>query len=405
VSTTSVAGGRRALAALAALALLASACSGEDGNEVDGAGEPAPAETTTTSLTPDEAAVAYAERGPYPVGITTLELDGEVPVEVWYPAAEGTTGEDTYDVRDLVPSSVRALLTADVPAAFTIDAGRDADAADGEFPLVLFSHGFTGIRQQSSFLTSHLASWGMVVAAPDHWSRDLYHVLGELLGEPQPEERDDVDDLRRTRDLLAAESASDDSVLSGHVGTDEVAAVGHSAGGGTVLGFAGDDGVAGYVSLASGGGVGRDDQGGEVHTLPDTPSMFLAGRLDGIVPWDTVTRAAYEAAPEPSDLWVLDGVGHNGFDDFCTFGGGTGIIGVAEASGLGPVLDAQPQFRALGEDGCLPPAAPVGETFPVVRHAVTAWLRHVLGLDSVRIGLGPDVAGAYPVGVEISSKP
>ena len=133
---------------------------------------------------------------------------------------------------------------------------------------MLFSHGFTGIRQQSSFLTSHLASWGMVVAAPDHWSRDLYHVLGELLGEPQPEERDDVDDLRRTRDLLAAESGSDDSVLSGHVGTDEVAAVGHSAGGGTVLGFAGDDGVAGYVSLASGGGVGRDDEGGEVHPFP-----------------------------------------------------------------------------------------------------------------------------------------
>jgi predicted dienelactone hydrolase len=386
-----------------ALALLAGAgaCSGDDDGG-DGASTE-PADTTTTSLTPEEAAVAYTEPGPYPVGVTTLELDGGVPVEVWYPAAEGTTGQDTYDVRDAVPASVEALLTADVPAEFTIDAGRDADVADGEFPLVVFSHGFTGIRQQSSFLTSHLASWGMVVAAPDHWSRDLAHVLGRVLGEPEPEERDDVDDLRETRDLMAAESESDDSIFAGHVTTDEIAAVGHSAGGGTVLNFAADDGVVGYVSLASGAQVGADS-GEETHTLPDTASLFVAGRLDGVVPWDTVSQAAYEAAPAPSELWVLDGVGHNGFDDFCTFGGGTGIIGVAEASGLGAFLDAQPQFRSLGEDGCLPPAVPVTETFPVVRHVVTAWLRQALGLDAEPVGLGPDVAGSYPVAVQIETK-
>ncbi|MDD9368698.1 MAG: hypothetical protein PV358_01145, partial [Acidimicrobiales bacterium] len=334
---------RRAAVAATLVVALVAACGGDDDST-----DPSPesGEATTTSLTAEQAAVAYTEPGPYPVGVTTLELDGGVAVEVWYPAVEGTTGQDTYDVRDLVPPSVQTLLSADVPAKFTTDAGRDADVADGEFPLVLFSHGFTGIRQQSSFLTSHLASWGMVVAAPDHWSRDLAHVLGGVLGEPPPPERDDVDDLRETRALMAAETESDGSRFAGHVGTDEVAAVGHSAGGGTVLGFAADDGVAGYVSLASGAGVGRDD--GDDVTLPDTPSLFVAGRLDGVVPWDTVSQAAFDAAPAPSDLWVLDGVGHNGFDDFCTFGGGTGIIGVAEASGLGSFLDAQPQFRALG---------------------------------------------------------
>jgi dienelactone hydrolase len=378
------------------VAMLAVACSGDDDSS------PEPGDTTTTSLTAEQAAVAYTEPGPYPVGITTLELAGGVAVEVWYPAVEGTTGQDTYDVRDLVPASVQALLTADVPAEFTIDAGRDADVADSEFPLVLFSHGFTGIRQQSSFLTSHLASWGMVVAAPDHWSRDLAHVLGGVLGEPPPPERDDVEDLRETRALMAAEDESDGSRFEGHVGTDEVAAVGHSAGGGTVLGFAPDDGVVGYVSLASGAGVGRD--AGDDVALPDTPSLFVAGRLDGVVPWDTVSQAAFEEAPAPSELWVLDGVGHNGFDDFCTFGGGTGIIGVAEASGLGSFLDAQPRFRALGEDGCLPPAVPVAATFPVVQHVVTAWLREVLGLDAEPVGLGPDVAGSYPVEVQIDTK-
>lgn len=389
---------RRVAAAMLVVPLLAVACSGDD----DSSAEPGDPGESTTSLTAEQAAVAYAEPGPYPVGVTTLELEGGVAVEVWYPAVEGTTGQDTYDVRDLVPESVQALLTADVPAEFTIDAGRDADVADGEFPLVLFSHGFTGIRQQSSFLTSHLASWGMVVAAPDHWSRDLAHVLGGVLGEPDPPERDDVDDLRETLALMAVESESDGSRFERHVVTDEVAAVGHSAGGGTVLRFAADDEVAGYVSLASGAAVGRD--AGDDVALPDTPSLFVAGRLDGVVPWDGVSQAAFEAAPAPSELWVLDGVGHNGFDDFCTFGDGTGIIGVAEASGLGGFLDAQPQFRALGEDGCLPPAVPVVETFPVVQHVVTAWLRQVLGLDAEPVGLGPDVAGSYPVDVQIDTK-
>ncbi len=50
---------------------------------------------------------------------------------------------------------------------------------------------------------------------------------------------------------------------------DEVAAVGHSAGGGTVVRFAGDDGVVGYVSLASGAGVGGADD--EADTEPHSP--------------------------------------------------------------------------------------------------------------------------------------
>ena len=98
---------------------------------------------------------------------------------------------------------------------------------------------------------------------------------------------------------------------------------------------------------------------------------------------------------------VIVGVGHNGFDDFCTFGNGTGIIGIADASGLGEFLDSQPQLRALGEDGCVAPAVPVEQTFPIVRHAVTAFVRRLTGIDGEAIGLGPEVADAYSVAVEI----
>ena len=107
------------------------------------------------------------------------------------------------------------------------------------------------------------------------------------------------------------------------------------------------------------------------------------------------------AAPSPSLLWVLEEVGHNGFDDFCTIGQGTGIIGIAEASGLGSFLDAQPSFRRLGQDGCIAPAAPVLTTFPIINHAITAWLLTLFGLCEGPQGLGPEVANSYAVGVTI----
>jgi len=363
--------------------------------------------SSPTTVGAAAAAQAYVEPGPYPVGITTLQIPSGAQVEVWYPATDDAKGrQDTYDVRALIPDVVKALLTGDAQATFTIDAGRDATVASGRFPLVLFSHGASGIRQQSSFLTAHLASWGMIVAAPDHWSRDLYHSLGRTLGEQYPTAPDPVDDFRATRALLERENTASSSRFAGHVDTAQVGAVGHSAGGGTVLGFAPDEGVKGYVSLAS----GRLTGGGPSTTatvapapLPDKPSLFMAGGGDQVVPVAT-TEAAFGDAPAPSRLWVIGSAGHLAFADFCTFGNGKGIIGVAESAGLGGFLDAAPQFRRLGEDGCLPPNVPVTETFPPVKHAVTAFLRELFGVDPAPVGLGPAVAGQYAVPVTIDEK-
>jgi len=377
--------GRMAVAMFTAVALagLAACTSSDDAN-------------STGADTPDgvDAALAFAEPGPFPVGITTLTGEGGLVVEVWYPAAEGTSGTDTYDVRDFTPEAVQALLTGDAEATFTIDAARDAATADGSFPVVLFSHGSSGFRLQSSFLTSHLASWGMVVAAPDHPSRDLTNVLS---GTASRDRTGSVDELLATLVLLEDEAADDSGLLAGLADTSRVGALGHSAGGGTILGAAADPAVDGYVSMASGNLAA---EGEEPPALPVKPSFFLAGALDEIVPPER-TEAAFADAPAPSLLWVLEGVGHNGFDDFCTFGGGTGMSGVADASGLGELLDAQPQLRRLGEDGCLPPAVPVEEIFPVINHAVTSWFRTLFGQEQQLVGLGPEVADAYPVPVAI----
>ncbi len=420
------------LASLAALALVAGACGGDDdaspattaaAETTTAATEPAPETTeapattepapTTTEPAPTttvdlaELASTYAEPGPYPVGVSTYTLAKGPSVEVWYPAVEGTTGEVTYDVRDFTPPAIREILTADVPATFTFEGARDAEAAEGTFPVVLFSHGFTGIRLQSSFLTSHLASWGYIVAAPDHPSRDLPNVLSATAS---GDRADSVDDLLQTLDLVVAEGAAADGLLSGRVDAENVVAGGHSAGGGTIVGAALDDRIDGYVSMAS--GVALGDPAATTTTaadgasgLPDKPSFFLAGSVDAVVSPEERTRPSFEAVPEPSLLWIIDGVGHNGFDDFCTFGGGTGIIGVAQASGLGAFLDAQPQLRTLGEDGCVPPAVPVDETFPMIRHAVTAWINQLFGIDDAPIGITPEFADSFAQPVEIQQRP
>lgn len=238
---------------------------------------------------------------------------------------------------------------------FTYAATREAPVAGDALGLVLFSHGFAGMRLQSTTITTHLASHGFVVAAPDHPSRDLFNVLGASA----TGDRD-----APVAELLAARALVLDDPDLGPLAGENFTAIGHSAGGGTVLSLAGrgEPGLLGYISLAAGAGDAA---------MPNVPSLFIAGSLDRIaVP--EAAETAHSSAPPPSTLWVIDGAGHNAFDDFCLVGGGTGIIGVAVASGLGPLLDAQPQLRALGEDGCLPPALDVALTAPVINAAITA---------------------------------
>lgn len=358
-------------------------------------------EPPTTTIDPVTLANTYAEAGPHPVGVTTTQLAAGNQVEIWYPAVDGTTGNESYDVRDFVPDAIRNLLTADVPAVYEYEAGRDAEVAAGAFPVVLFSHGYSGMRLQSTFLTAHLASWGMVVVSADHWSRDLFHVLSAPVGDRSSS----ISELSEALDLVITANSTVGGPFEGRIDDTRVVAVGHSAGGGTIVGAAlADDRIDGYVSLASGVGVGGNTTTTAPLQLPSQPSFFIAGALDGVISAETGTRASYDLVPGPSRLWIIDGVGHNGFDDFCTFGNGSGIIGVAIASGLGALLEAQPTLKTLGEDGCLPPSVPVAETFPIIRHAVTAQIRYWFGDDAEPIGLGPESGDAYSVSVDISSK-
>lgn len=347
-----------------------------------------PAETTPETTEAPEPAVTATELagpGPYAVGVTTRTLPEGGLVEIWYPADESTRGgTDTYNVRAFLPSGVADLISADIDDSVTIDATRDAAAApDGPFPIVLFSHGASSFRLQSSNIAQHLATWGIVTASTDHPSRDLLNSLGGTAeGQPPAAEQ-----MRSMRTLLT--TLGDDPQLGGALDNDRVALGGHSAGGGTISEVALDGGILGYVSYASGL---RDN-------VPDIPSLFMAGELDGIIE-STRTVESFELAAAPSWLWLFADTGHLAFSDLCAVGpGDSNLIVLAEQAGLGDFIDDR--LRTLATDGCDEPNRPVQDVWPGIDQAATGFYRWVFGIDAEPIGLDESVVTD---GVTVTSK-
>jgi predicted dienelactone hydrolase len=184
-------------------------------------------------LRPD--APPYALHGPYWVGTMELVIETEgrsLPLTVWYPALnpDGAAESVQYDI---------AVTTDLIPVPATGRAIRDAavDLQKAPYPLVIFSHGFFMYREQSSFLTEHLASQGFVVFSVDHVGNSAVSVEWS------------VDDFARSRfealyrrpqdistEIDFAETATaPGGTLEGLIDVEHVAVVGHSAGGFTAL--------------------------------------------------------------------------------------------------------------------------------------------------------------------------
>jgi predicted dienelactone hydrolase len=338
---------------------------------------------------------SFTGTGPLGVGETTLTLptDG-APVEVWYPATKASVAgkpEATYDIVSWLPAALQKLI----PAGFTVDypsgGVRGVPVAPGRYPLVLFSHGYAGFRDQSTFLTARLASWGFVVAAPDHYSRDLTEVLGDPSAAKT--KTTDVEDLKATISLMAAQDASGSSPFHGHVDTSLVGAVGHSAGGAAVEALAAiDSRVTTFVGLA-GATVGSFGQtrSGAGSIVPHQPGLLMSGTADKVVSHVSMI-AAYGRMHSPKRLILLRGAGHLVFADLCEVGSSHGGL-LSIAAALHVPIPAS--LVLLASDGCRPPDLPPPRAWPVIRQAVTAQLRYAFGFDASTAGFA-GLGAAYP---------
>jgi len=138
---------------------------------------------------PPSDAPELAPRGPYAVGVRTIEIknpsqidilnfdkatgkapiyDRPLPLEIWYPATIPHGKEERAVYEMALPGEAPA---SGVPKTFAVlgKALRDAPPVRGKaFPLVIVSHGYPGSRYFLSYLTENLASKGYVVVAIDH---------------------------------------------------------------------------------------------------------------------------------------------------------------------------------------------------------------------------------------------
>ena len=268
-----------------------------------------------------DAAPDPALLGPYGVGVETVTVtdprrfdpETRVPrtltVEVWYPTLE--TGEGAvYPFQDFLPDAYDAR--AEGLGGFRTTAVRDAEIAEGPFPLVLFSHGSGGVRVQSTFLTVYLASHGFVVAAPDHVGNTLEEVLeaGSL----------DLSDLGqslldRPADLLAV---LDDTLERHDIDEAHIGAVGHSFGAVTALRAAGMDPRIGAVVAQT--PAGHLLTWIEIETPMEElgiPIMIQEGGTDGTTPPEMNARTFIPHMAPPGYYLSITRGGHFTYSDLC----------------------------------------------------------------------------------------
>ena len=267
-------------------------------------------------------------RGPYPVGVRSQALtdtvrDRPLAIEIWYPATDAHRGQDLSD-----PGRDCYELLPGFPSP-SQDAVRGAAPRTGSYPLVLFSHGFAGHRRQSTFLCTHLASHGYVVAAVDHTGNTVADILQMMLavqsGAPLP----DINTMLTA--YIEARPADVeyllDQVLGGAVAEvaplvdrTRVGMSGHSFGGWTTLMVtARDRRIGAALPLAPAGGwtpIPTDALGDALDFAwgRAVPTLYLVAERDSILPLRGMEELFEKTAP-PKRMAVLKNADHMHFCD------------------------------------------------------------------------------------------
>jgi predicted dienelactone hydrolase len=260
-------------------------------------------------------------RGPHPAGVRTIEAADTTrhrmfPCEIWYPAAPEYAG------RDLAPETQDEFTVPPRPPHRQMSV-RDARACSGTWPLIAFSHPSLFHRRSATFLCTHLASHGYVVAALDHSELVAPELAGrEDATEEETKARIDgiissrVPDIRVLLDRLLEGAPFDPNIA---LDAKRVGIAGHSAGGWTALAAPDDEPrIRAVVALAP-GGASNPRPG----ILPlklsfewnrDVPALLLAAENDITLPLAGM-HEIYERIPSTKRMAILRRADHAHFMD------------------------------------------------------------------------------------------
>jgi len=269
--------------------------------------------------------------GPYPVGVTTGQVsyfydDGkageqrDIPVEIWYPADDAAEGmeKESLDLRNLAPAWLLEQVTLEMEPIPT-DAVRDVPVRRmGEaFPLVVFSHGAGGIRQQSVFFTVVLASHGFIVASPDHVGGTAWDLVdpknkdkefGALMAESMPKR---LEDFAVVVEWMLGRNETGADLFFGVMDAKKVGAAGHSFGAFTAVAAAANRRFQAVVPMAP------PSNPYDAESLKRFPPVMIHGATkDKTMVYDQ-QKLLYDAVDPDKYLVGLKDGGHFSYTDLC----------------------------------------------------------------------------------------
>jgi len=266
---------------------------------------------------------------PFHVGFMIVDIPTEqgtvLTTAVWYP-----TQEVPREYQYQNPHKTVGMV------AFEGEPDRD----NGPYPLILYSHGYGAGALTGIYLAEHCASYGFVVAAPDHTDeftvmrirgggdrdmKEYFKSAVELGRSGKDFDREAYSYRPHDISLVIDELLwlnKTESLLQGIIDEEAIGGMGHSLGGYTMLMVGGidteyhDPRITALVLLSAGVFMFEDE---EYHSIT-IPVMFMYGEKEGSqVRADFVndkaedTERAYENCSPPKLLLVIKGGNHFSF--------------------------------------------------------------------------------------------
>ena len=292
-------------------------------------------------------------------------------IDVWYPAAPAAEDPAVYELLPGIAFQAAGAL-------------HEPAVAPGMFPLVLFSHGRTGMRFAYSLLSEALAARGAIVVSADHPGDALADWLLGTHVDDRTNEINRVGDAGFLLDSLLAGpriTAALPSELLAAIDSSRVAVVGHSYGAYTALataaGVRGVDpdhrvgaviGLQAYTRTMSDGALGR------VHV----PALLVIAELDATAPPISDGDRPWALLPgEP--VWRMDlaGAAHQAASDM-----GLYAELAHQLTDLPPIVVQY--LEATAADAVGPGLRPWRESLQLQTRAIWAFIDVALNVDATR---------------------
>jgi predicted dienelactone hydrolase len=258
--------------------------------------------------------------------------------EIWYPAVDQARRMPKNKYTDFIPGGVTPeideLITktykmsaAQMDTVYWNEAHRNAAVRKGRYPLVIFSHGNGGSRNQNTFWCDYLASHGYIIVSPDHTANARWTIIdGKPIsfqaGERNNSAKDRPLDVSFLLDQMIRCDKGADKRFAGRMDTDRAAVAGMSFGSFTAHWVADQDPRFKAVIAMSGAPL--------AHTNLTVPSLRMLGTEDRTlgVAGNNAIRDNHAKHTGPSYLLELKNGGHFSFTDMFkinkSFGDGVG---------------------------------------------------------------------------------